>query len=332
MTIQEIIKLDKSNIFLPNYRGRLTEGVTYNPANDTLIWVDIIVGEVHRVKLSSEAADKEHEVIKWGQSGESIGAIGLTTKNDVILVCGKYGVALGDFTTGKIEYFFKYPYDVTKQQRLRSNDGIVDPWGNLWIGVMNDFPVTFKEGVRPEGKLFRIDHKDLSITTMVDDTLIANGLAFSEDGKKLFWTDSLTFTNWQFDYDYATNTLSNRRPFIEAKKFFPDEASPEPDGFTMTKDGHIYHAVFSTSTVIHVDANAQLVSKIQLPASRITCVTSGGKYNDELFITTAHLQLDDFNATIDPKDTNGDLGGFLYRVKLDKPVNGQIKNIWGGQV
>ncbi|KAK6454872.1 Gluconolactonase putatively [Scheffersomyces xylosifermentans] len=332
MTILESIQLDQSNIFLPEYRGRLTEGITYNPANDTLLWVDIIVGEVHRVHLSSSAPDKDHEFIKWKTPGESVGAIALTTKDDVILVCGKTGVALGDFKTGEIEYFFKYPNDEKTQHRLRSNDGIVDPWGHLWIGLMNDFPITAKEGVLPEGKLYRINCNDLSVETMVDGTLIANGLAFSEDHKTLFWTDSLTFTVWKFDYDYETNKLTNKRPHIETKKFYSDFASPEPDGMTMTKDGHIYGAVFSTSSVYHADASGQLLNKIHLPAARITCVISGGKNNDELFITTGHTQLDDPDAAIDSSDKTGDLGGFLFRVKLDSPINGQIKNIWGGKV
>ncbi|KAK6464158.1 Gluconolactonase putatively [Scheffersomyces coipomensis] len=329
-----IVKLDQSNIFLPEYRGRLTEGITYNPKNNTLLWVDIIAGEVHRVVLNDEPF-KTHEFLKWESPEESIGAITLTSDNDIILICGKYGVAKGNFKTrDPIEYFLKYPLQSKDEAlRLRSNDGIIDPWGNLWIGLMNDFNITTKEGVKPEGYLYKINYEDLSIETMIDKTLISNGLAFSEDGKTFYWTDSLTFTIWKFDYDYKTNTLSNKSSHVAIKSdIFPEFESPEPDGLTMTKNEEIYSAVFSTNSVIHVNKQGELLDKIEIPAQKLTCVISGGKDNDELFITTGHKDLLDKDAIIDAKDVSGDLGGFLFKVKLDKSINGQTKNIWGGKV
>ncbi|EGW35097.1 Gluconolactonase putatively [Spathaspora passalidarum NRRL Y-27907] len=321
--------LSKENILVPSYRGRLTEGITYDPRNDSLIWIDIIVGEVHRISLSDTS---KHEILKWKNPAETVGAIALTKQEDVLVVCSKYGLAKGDFSTGEIEYFFKYPHDEQQQVRLRSNDGIVDPWGHLWIGVMNDFNVATTEGIKPEGKLYRINTTDFTIETMVDNTLIANGLAFSEDGTKLFWTDSLTFTIWRFDYDYKTNTLSNKTPFIETKKIYPDFESPEPDGLVMTKDGDIYTTIFSTSTVLHVNAKGEVVEKISLPAERITCATIGGKQGDTLFVTTGHLDLEKPTCDSRAEDKDGDLGGFLFSLKLDRNLNGQPKNIWGGKL
>lgn len=314
-----------NDIFVPSYRGKLTEGITYDARNNTLLWIDIIVGEIHRVSLDDTS---KHEILKWQAKIESVGAIALTKEIDAIVICGKYGLAKGDFTNGNIEYFFKYPHDAKQQLRLRSNDGMVDPWGHLWIGVMNDFPVATVEGIKPEGKLYRINTDDFTIETMIDNTLIANGLAFSEDGKEFFWTDSLTFTIWKFDYDYKTNTLSNKRPFIETKKIYPEFESPEPDGLVMTKDGDIYSTIFSTSTVLHVNAQGEVVEKIQLPAKRITCATIGGPNGDELFVTTGHLDLTEDDCVPDPNDKDGDLGGFLFRLKLDRNLNGQPKNIW----
>ncbi|ODV78974.1 Gluconolactonase putatively [Suhomyces tanzawaensis NRRL Y-17324] len=325
MTESSTVALSDSDIFLPHYRGRLTEGITYNPSNDTLLWVDIIAGEVHRVFLSQEGSH-HHQVLKHHDPQESVGAIALTSNDNVVLVCGKYGVAKGDFSTGQIEaYFFKYPHDGT---RLRSNDGIVDPWGHLWIGVMTDFPF---EPVKPEGRLYRINCHDLTIDTMIEDTRISNGLSFSANGKHLFWTDSLTFTVWQYDYDYITNTLSNKRPFLATTALFEGANVPEPDGLCMDKQGHVYLAMFNGSCVVHVDERGQLVEKIGLPALRITSVTVGGKNSDELYITTAHAKLADAGAVIDAADTSGDLGGFLFKYTCGRRLNGQIKNTWGGR-
>lgn len=316
----------------PEYRGRLTEGITYNRANNTLLWVDIIAGEVHRIFLDDGNYSKRHQVISFKEPGESIGAIGLTEDNNRVLICAKYGIAIGSFETKEISYFFKFPHSDEQKRRLRSNDGIVDPWGHLWIGVMTDFPITKAEGkVSPEGYLYRINSQDLSVETMESNSFISNGLAFSDDGTKFYWTDLLTFTVWQYDYDHTTNTLSNKKPLLETKKVYPENNSPEPDGLSLAADGHFYHAVFGTSSVLEYTDSGEPVTKFKLPAQRITCTAVGGQNDDELFITTAHANHTDGNFKIDPTNRKGDLGGFLFRVKLPRKLNSKTKNVWGGQ-
>ncbi|KAI3402754.2 CGR1 [Candida oxycetoniae] len=323
------IQLSEANVFPIDYRGRLTEGITYDYRNNSLLWIDIIVGELHRVSLDDL---NKHEVLKWSTKGESIGFIALTKNEDIYLVCAKSGLAKGNFKTGSIEYFFKYPLDEKEQLRLRSNDGLIDPWGNLWIGLMTDFPITEKEGgVQPEGKLLRIS-PDLKVEVMMENTKISNGLAFCSKGRKFYWTDSLNYTIWKFDYDHETNTLSNKTPFVETKKIYADVESPEPDGMVRTENGHIYSAIFNTSTILHVDKEGNLVEKIHVPAERCTCVTLGGKDGSDMFISTGNLKLDDFSIDIDPGNFFGDLGGFIFKFKSDKDLKGQRKNIWGGDV
>lgn len=311
----------------------MTEGITYNPANKTLLWVDIIGAKVHRVWLDNADLAQTHQVLYFQEKGESIGAIGLTKDNDKILICSKYGLCMGDFGTGKINYFLKYPHSEKQARRLRSNDGIVDPWGNLWIGVMTDFPITDAEGgVAQEGFLYRIDAANLSIQVMEKDTFISNGLAFSNDGTKFYWTDLLTFTVWQYDYDHRTNTLSNKRPLINMKQVFPEESSPEPDGLSLASDGHFFQAVFSTSTVVEYNDAGEVLDKIKLPAKRVTCTALGGPDDETLFVTTAHEKLMDSDYNFDASDKSGDLGGFIFQVKLGRKLHSKAKNIWGGAV
>lgn len=296
--------------------------------------MDIIAGEVHRISLDDDAEnyEKHHDILSFDDDKESVGAIALTKDNNKILVCSKYGVCTGDFTTKKIEYLVKYPHSEEQARRLRSNDGIIDPWGNLWIGVMTDFPVTKDHGVSKEGFLYRVDAKDLSIQVMEKETSISNGLAFTADGKKFFWTDLLTFTVWQYDYDHATNTLSNKKPLLDTRSVYTDFESPEPDGLSMTKDGTFFQAVFSTSSVLQYDQTGSAVRKFQLPAQRVTCTATGGSSDNDLFITTAHAELMDSNYKFDANEKSGDLGGFLFRVKLDGQVNSKPKDIWGGKL
>lgn len=333
----EKVNVGENNILNQQYRGRLTEGITYNPSNNTILWVDIIKGEVHRLWLGTE---NKHEMLKFEDAKESIGAIGLTSNDNVIIICGKYGVAEGNFINKTIKYFLMYNHDDRQKHRLRSNDGAIDPWGHLWVGVMTDFDTSAAEGlVSAEGRLYRINCHDLTIETMIDNTFISNGLLFTGDGKTLYWTDSLTHTIWQYDYSYITNTLSNKRPFIEVSKVFgvpggvaPSSTEPEPDGIALTRDNEVFSAMFHTGKVLRFNSQGHCTHEYELPATRVTSVTVGGKNSDVLFITTGHPELERPEASIDPADKSGDLGGFIFAFSLPEPVNVLNKSIWGRKV
>lgn len=303
--------LTSDNILFPDYRGRLLEQITYNPSNDSVLWVDIIAGEVHRVIAMDWAT---HEVLKW-EGKDSAGCVLLTNNDDEVIVCGKYGLAKGNFADKTLEYFKKFDFE--NGDRLRSNDGYVDPWGNIWLGIMNDFHCDIK----PEGKLIRIK-PDLTIETMVDGTQISNGTTFSNNGKNFYWTDSLNRIVWKFDYE--NDKLTNQREFVDTK--YLTKTTGEPDGMAITAEGDFFHAFWGQSKVLKYSAEGKLLDQYDLPAEKISSVCIGGKENNILFITTAHEFLADENAVIDTLKV-GDLGGYLYAITIND--KGVPKNKWG---
>lgn len=328
------ITLDASNVFLPSYRGRLTEGVTYDARNNTLLWIDIIAGEVHRVGLDLQgfAIVDTHVTIAFMDETESVGAIALTKNCDKVLVCGKRGVAIGDFLTLSITYFLRYP----SNPRLRSNDGIIDPWGNLWIGLMTDFSQSDCEnGPLAEGVLYRIDCVLLEITTMLQGTTISNGLGFASDGT-FYWTDSKTYTIWKFDYDQNTKALTNKREFANLAKLMKDsdpESPPEPDGLRLTTDGYVYTAAFGTGTVVVIACDSgDIVKQFSVPAERVTCVAFGGPEAANLYVTSGHLRLEESDESKRDAYTGDDLGGHLFVYRCRSSLNGNPSYIWGGPI
>lgn len=94
---------------------------------------------------------------------------------------------------------------------------------------------------------------------------------------------------------------------------YPNVESPEPDGFTLSESGDLFTAVWSTGTVAHFNAEGTLVEKFTFPAQRISACTFGGINMDELFITTANLQLED-PARLG--ENVQDLGGSIFRIKV----------------
>lgn len=281
------------------------------------------------MSLDDEDYEQHHQVICLEDPNESIGAVCLTKNDDIVLICTKYGVSTANFRSGETKVLVEYNHTPEQKKRLRSNDGIIDPHGNLWIGVMSDFTAG---GVIQEGFLYRIDCNDLSIKIMVEGAFIPNGLAFTADAKRFYWTDSLTFTLWLFDYDPETVTLSNRTACIDYRSIVPGIEAPAPDGLAMTRNGNIYHAIYSGSQVVKVTTDGEVRGRIQLPASCITCVCAGGKDDDVLFINTATIDHEENPNPADATDKSGDLGGYLFLVKMDEKLEGVPKYIWGGDV
>lgn len=327
---------------MPSYRGRLTEGFTYDVRNNALLWVDIINAEAHRVFLDDGDLSRRHQVLKIKEAGESIGAICKTKNEDIFLLCTKTGVSLGNFKTGTVKPYVSYPYNDTQNHRLRSNDANIDPMGNLWVGVMTDFPRTKEDGIKFEGMLYRIDHKTKEVKVMLKDTGISNGLAFSKDAKKLYWTDSPTHQVYTLDVDHESLTVSNKKPLIDFRDAFEankdvKEAAiegrvPIPDGMDLTED-RLYLALFGTSTAIEYNFDGQVERLFKLPAEQITCVLVAGKEGDEIFINTAHLEHEDLDASVVPaKPTDEEFGGHLFRYKAKTNLKPRYQYIWQGDV
>ncbi|KAH3676009.1 hypothetical protein WICMUC_002305 [Wickerhamomyces mucosus] len=295
--------------FIKNYKGKLTEGITYNPSNNTLLWVDIIKGEIHRVILTKDDkgersySNHQHFVIP----NETIGVIYLTTNDDIVLVGSQFGIAEYHFSSEKFQYKLRYDsQDVFKSSdgtyKLRSNDGGVDSNGNIWQGLMGNFTI----GPIDDGSLVKItpngDFKK------VEKSLIPNGINWSKDGKTLYWTSSLELTIYKFDYDPINQEISNKTPFINFKQVFPDFDSPEPDGFTLNSKDEIYTVVWSTSSVVHFNTNGEVIEIFKLPTNRVSCCFFGP--DNELFINTANINLEN-------DEPNDDLGGSIFRLKID---------------
>ena len=161
----------------------------------------------------------------------------------------------------------------------RFNDGKADAHGRVWAGTMDNAERA------ASGSLYRIDGRQVSA---VDAPYgIANGPAFSPDGRTLYHTDTATRTIYAFACD-ADGTLRDKRVHLRLQ---PDEGYP--DGMCCDADGGLWVAHFGGGCVSRFDPGGRLAQRIALPATQVTSCAFGGPQLRDLYITTARRGRDD---------------------------------------
>ncbi|MCA2216900.1 SMP-30/gluconolactonase/LRE family protein [Jidongwangia harbinensis] len=146
----------------------------------------------------------------------------------------------------------------------RMNDAVADPAGRFWAGSMacDQSPKA--------GALYRLD-PDGRVHTVLRDLTIANGPAFTADGRTMFLSDTPLGHVDRFDVEPASGELSGRRPFL---RFDPAEGAP--DGLTMDADGFLWVALFGGGAVHRYRPDGVLDRRVAVPAKQPTSVCVAG--------------------------------------------------------
>ncbi|KAI3392561.1 hypothetical protein diail_5503 [Diaporthe ilicicola] len=280
-----------------NIHCKLGEGPYYEKATNTLRWVDIFNHRVHTVSLTEGP-----ESVKTVQLDTPVGVtadVEGSDPQDKILIGIKYGIALLDRKTGKYEYIARFwSADGQDNERLRSNDGAVDPHGRFWLGNMTDFG---KGEFQNEGGLYFFDltKKPSQTKKIVPDLMIPNSISWSPDNKTLYYTVSNAGKVYAYDYDLTDGSVSGHRVFYE------HDGTGAPDGHRVDKDGNMWHTVYGESRVVKISPEGKVIGQINLPTRNITCCEFVGS---ELYITTAN---DD-----EGEGRSKELGGALFKVDV----------------
>ena len=163
----------------------------------------------------------------------------------------------------------------------RFNDGKCDPRGRFLAGTMD---MGEKD---PNGSLYSFDGN--SVTKLLDDVTISNGMSWSPDYKTFYYIDTPTHKVMTFDYDLDTGTIANPRLAVRV----PDEFG-WPDGMTSDRQGNLWVAMWGGAQVTKWDpATGQLLERIPIPAKNVSSCVFGGKDLNELCLTSARVGLDE---------------------------------------
>jgi sugar lactone lactonase YvrE len=276
--------------------SELAEGPIWDERTGRLVWVDILGRRIH-------ATDPDTGDTSSIETPLHVGAVAARTAGGFVAALQDGFWILGDGPARRIAAVPE------ARPGLRFNDGKCDPAGRFWAGTMA-YDVT-----PGAGALYRLD-ADGRATLVVPDVTLSNGLAWSGDGRTMFYVDSRTHRIDAFTFDPETGSVEDRRTIVE----IPAEHGT-PDGLTIDDHDGLWVALAHGGTVRRF-VNGREDRLIRLPVSLVTSVTFGGPDRDTLFITSAWEHMTAEQRAREP------LAGSVFRARPG--VRGRPADVYRG--
>jgi sugar lactone lactonase YvrE len=265
----------------------LGEGPYWVPEDDCLLWVDIQRGQLHRTYFPAG----ETVTDDLGAVSAAFPALG-----GGILTAGGSKLMLHTTAERGGHWVSRIVAEAPAHAGIRFNDAGVDPAGRVWVGSMHIAEA------EPLGELYRLDPGG-TLTTVVRDVTVSNGLGWSPDGSRMYYVDSPARRVDMFDYDPATGEAFARRVFTDLSG-----ADGVPDGLTVDADGYVWVAMWGGGALRRFNPSGQPDAVLPVPVSRPTSCAFGGPGMSDLFVTTASVGLSDDERAAEP------LAGRLLRL------------------
>lgn len=245
----------------------LGEGPTWCAREQALYWVSIRLPAVRRYRPGDGRIDT------WAMP-EAVGSLALCEKGGLIVAL-RSSLCHFDPPSGTIT---RLAAPEAHLEHHRFNDGKCDRQGRFWAGTMHDITRD------PVGSLYRLDSSG-NCKAMLGGIHIPNSLAWSADGRKMYFADSPTRTIFVHEFDPVTGELGAKREFVRV-------AEPGiPDGAAMDADDHLWVAIYDGWKIHRYAPDGSLKQVIELPLQRPTMVAFGGADLRTLYITTASQKL-----------------------------------------
>ena len=273
-------------------KNTLGEGITYSSINNNLYWLDINnVSKLFKLNLTSN----EKEIYELP---EIVTATSVKSEDELILASNN-GLNLFNLSNKKFQRVLNIEEQLIS---TRSNDGGSDAYGRFWLGTMqnnfdkdgNDVPI--KDNI---GKLYKVDI-DKTISIVEEGLAIPNTFVWSPDNSIFYFTDTLSGSIFNYDFNLEQGELTNKKKFASYDRGLPD-------GSTIDTDGCLWNCRWGGSCIVRFTPNGKVDHVIEMPVQNITNCIFGGKDMKTLFITTAS----------NIGENQNDLDGNLFAISLN---------------
>ena len=248
----------------------LGEGATWCARSGHFYWTDIEGARLWRY-------DPRDGRSTFWRMPERLATFALCADPHYLLLGLATHLAFFDLATGETQRIV----DVEPGMNTRVNDGRCDRQGRFVFGTKDE-----GSPLRAVGGFYRLN-RDLSLERLpLPAPAISNSIAFSPDGAAMYYCDSPTREIRACDYG-ADGTIANDRLFTKLA-----DATGEPDGSTVDRDGGLWNAQWGGARVVRYGADGVETARVTVPTVQPSCVALGGEQLGTLYITSARIDLD----------------------------------------
>ncbi len=277
----------------------LGESPLWHPTEQVLYWTDIPGKAVHR----HDPRTGGHR--SWAMETE-VGSLA-PMREGGLLLARRDGLWRFDPASSQQVLMARPPYD---PERERFNDGKCDPSGRFWSA-------TIYEPREPAlAAVYRYDAA-AGLRRMADGVTVGNGLAWSPDGRTIYYSDTKAHTIYAHDIDGASGELGPRRVFARFPARQPGQPletyGGRPDGAAVDAEGAYWSAMFEGQQLVRLSPTGEMLAQIHLPVRCPTMPCFGGPDLRTLYITTSRENRPDAELAAQP------LAGRVLSLRVDTP-------------
>lgn len=277
---------------LAETRHELGECALWCERSARLLWTDIPAA---RLWAHSPATGTTQS---WPMP-ERLCCFALTGGDDRLLLGLASGLAFFTFSSAKVTRIADVEAGIAS---TRLNDGRCDRQGRFVFGMFNGLENP-KEAL---GGFYRLN-PDLTLERLLlPNAAIANSICFSPDGRRMYFADSEQGAILYADYNPCSAEAGRVHTLVPA-----GSAPGVPDGSTVDAEGYLWSTRWGARQVARFAPDGRLDRVVHLAASQPSCPAFGGPGLSTLYVTSAHLGLDDAARKADS------LSGAVFHQALD---------------
>lgn len=261
-------------------RCALGESIVWCETRAALFWADIDAAQLWMHLPGSDST-------RHWPLPERPGSLALCQDGELLLGLAK-GLYLADIEAA-IEATTPKPLPLRRLQDVepgsaetRINDGRSDRHGNFVFGTKSE-----RADQAPIGSFYQYSAVHGLRRLALPGVSIPNSICFGLDGGTLYYCDSLQPSILCCDYDAGAAMVSNIRVFAEL-----DHADASPDGSIIDAEGHLWNAQWGASRIVRYRPDGNIDRVVDVPVTQPSCCAIGGAGFDQLYITSARVELD----------------------------------------
>lgn len=252
----------------------LGEGVLWCARRETVYWTDIARARLWEYR-PADASVRAHAM------PERLGSMALCEDPDLLLLALASRLAFYRLSTGECTPIC----EIEAGLPTRANDGACDREGRFVFGTLHE--PRDGEPRRALGAFYRLD-ADLRLERLpLPNVAIANSVAFSPDGRTLYFCDSPTRRILRCAYG---DTLGAPETFVDLADDI-DAAGGVPDGSSVDAEGALWNAQWGLRRVVRYRADGRTDRVLAMPCSQPTRPVFGGADLRTLYVTSAREDL-----------------------------------------